>query len=96
MYGVATVLLQKGSPQALRIPSSSLVSLPSGGDESAQAVYVVRDRKAHRTPVRVGIDSGIEAEILSGLKPTDLVVATPAGLTGEVVPVEVKSSSDSK
>jgi hypothetical protein len=35
-------------------------------------------------------------EITSGLKLTDLIVADPKGLTGEVVPVETKQTHESK
>jgi HlyD family secretion protein len=53
-------------------------------------VYVVRESKAHRVAVRVGTDDGKNVEVLSGLKPTDLVVRQPRGLTGDAVPVNVE------
>ena len=53
-------------------------------------VYVVRDGKAHLTPIKLGTQEGTEIEIRSGLKPADQVVVEPNGLTGEAIPVEVK------
>jgi hypothetical protein len=55
-------------------------------------VYVVRDGKAHLTPVGVSYQSDDKIEITSGVRPSDLIVADPRGLKGEVVPVEVKKA----
>lgn len=86
MFGTAALFLKKGSPRVLRLPLSSLV--PAG--EDGYAVYVVRDGKARRTPVEVGLRHGKEAEILSGLDRADRVVTNPGELKGDVVPVQVK------
>src|SRR5262249_36534958 len=86
MSGTATLFLKKGSPQAFRLPLSSLVAV----GEVGFAVYIVRDGKARRTPVEVGFRDGKEAEILSGLDPKDRVVTNPRELKGDVVPVQVK------
>ena len=102
MNVTATILLHKGSAQELRIPARSLIPpqalsrVVSGlkpGD-LGYAVYVVRDGKAHRTPVEVGglrpDANAREVGIVSGLKPTDLLVTDHSGLKGDVVPVQVK------
>jgi RND family efflux transporter MFP subunit len=86
MSGTAALFLKKGSPRVLRLPLSSLV--PVG--EDGFAVYIVRDGKARRTPVEVGLRHGKEAEILSGLDPKDRVVTNPRELKGDAVPVRVK------
>jgi RND family efflux transporter MFP subunit len=93
MSGTATLHLRKGTPGALRLPLSCLAApLP----ESRHLVYVVGDGQARRTPVRVGFQDDKDFEVLSGLKPTDLVVADPRGLKGDVVPVEVKEEPGPK
>jgi RND family efflux transporter MFP subunit len=85
---------QKGSPQVLRIRLSSLVR---GRIEGTAMLYVVREGKAHLVPVQTSRTGGEgEVEILSGLKPTDLVVIDPKGLTGDVVPTKIKTDSGSK
>lgn len=91
MYGVATVHLQKGPAQALRVPAGSVFM--HAGEE---AVYVVRGGKAHRIPVGVGYSNGRETEILSGLQPEDLVATNLVGLTEGIVPVEVKQGAAPK
>jgi RND family efflux transporter MFP subunit len=76
----------KPTANALRLPRSCLVVAQGG----RYAVYVVRDGKAHRTLVKVGNLGEKDAEVLSGLKPTDLVVHNPEKLKGDDVAVEVK------
>jgi RND family efflux transporter MFP subunit len=92
MYGSVTIHLRKATPGAFRVPASSLAASPAA-DQAA--VSVVSGGKARRTAVRVGNWGDEEVEILSGLKPSDLVVADAAGLSGEVVPVEAKEGSAS-
>jgi RND family efflux transporter MFP subunit len=98
MPGQVTIMLGKGRPDALRIPLSAVVF----GPEDKEMVYVVRDNKAHRVPVEVRVLIGNEinndnqVEVRSGLKSTDRVVIDPKGLTGDVVPVEVKMEPKDK
>src|SRR5262249_10128771 len=92
MFGTATLHLRKPAPGAVRLPASCVVAAPGG----KRAVYVVRDGKARRAEGQVGHRVGKEVEVLSGLKPADQVVADPTGLTGEVVPVEVKDGPGAK
>jgi RND family efflux transporter MFP subunit len=89
MYGRVTIVLQKGSPDALTVPSSCLVGKADG---DTGAVYVVRDGKAHLTPVQLGPDNGTRVEIRSGLAPDDAVVQRHDGGIGNDVPVTVTGS----
>jgi HlyD family secretion protein len=73
MFGRVTIQLT-ASTKELSIPSSSLVNTGTPGSFS---VYVVRDGHAELTPVKVGRDNGILAEILAGLGPNDLVIHHP-------------------
>jgi RNA polymerase sigma factor (sigma-70 family) len=91
MSAWAVIHLGPGSPRALRVPTSCLVR---SGDRDA--VYVVRDGKARRTRVTVGTKNDNEAEVLSSLKPDDLVVTDPGRLKGDVVPVEATEKPASR
>lgn len=57
---------------ALTVPSSALFR--NGGD---WAVFIVRDGRAVRTPVKVGHNNGVQAEIIDGAKEGDTVVLYP-------------------
>ncbi len=83
MYGRAIIELEPPT-QNLTIPATCLIE--QNGTEGA--VYVVRDGKVKRVPIKVGKDSGLSVEVLSGLSPDDQLVAqiTPAISEG----VEVK------
>lgn len=72
MYGQVVIHLQAGEKDALRVPSSAL-----DRHDGKLRVFVVREGVIHQVPVRVGLDNGTEAEILSGLKRDDLVVLHP-------------------
>ena len=76
MYGRATLVLQAGSPGAVRLPSAAVVNRRDGG---AAVVRVVRDGKVHLQPVTIGTDNGTETEVLSGLAQTDVAVVRAAG-----------------
>src|SRR5262249_32195239 len=83
------------APGAVAVPASAVerATVRRGGqDVAGDWVYVVRDGKAHLTPVRVGARESDDVEILSGLRTTDLVVAHPLPLEigGDPVPVAVK------
>jgi RND family efflux transporter MFP subunit len=81
MFGRVMVYLTR-STKELSIPSTSLMSDP---ESKGTTVYLVRDARAQRVPVKVGRDNGIRAEILSGLQPNDLVVRHP---TADLLPDE--------
>jgi multidrug efflux pump subunit AcrA (membrane-fusion protein) len=85
MFGSVTIYLGK-TRTGLTIPSAALVGDEKDGQRS---VYVVKGGKAHRVTVRVGLDDGIRAEVLSGLRVDDQVIVQHGpGLT-EGAPVEV-------
>jgi RND family efflux transporter MFP subunit len=89
MHAYAHIHL-KASPDALRVPTSCMVG--PLGPWSGGIVYVVHDSKTRRTYVDTGHLQAGRVEILAGLKPSDRVVIDPKGLTGDVVPVEVKDA----
>ena len=70
MYGKAVINLEQNG-KSLAVPSACVVehSGRSGG-----VVFVVRDRIARRTDVKLGGDNGLVAEIRSGIGPDDSVV----------------------
>ncbi len=91
MFGRVTIQLTR-STKELSVPSTCLVS---SADGTTTSVYVVRNGLAQLIPVKVGRDSGVQAEILSGLQPHDLVVRHPTAdlFPGEkVVPVETTNT----
>jgi RND family efflux transporter MFP subunit len=89
MYGRVTIKLQEGS-KALTVPASTLVGKSEGGTGQ---LYVVRDGKARLTSVKVGLDNGVDAEILSGLEPESQVVTRYNGAIGDGVPVVLSTTS---
>jgi hypothetical protein len=92
MYGRVTLVLQIGSPEAVRIPSAALYGKAESGKAS---VRVVRDDIAHIVPIRYGTDNGTEVEILSGLTVTDRVVIRANGPIDNGTPV-IASTAPSK
>jgi multidrug efflux pump subunit AcrA (membrane-fusion protein) len=87
MFGRVTIQLTAATKE-LSIPSSALVN----NTESATfSVYVVRKGHADLVPVKVGRDNGILAEILSGLRPDDLIVAHPSEDLRPGAAVEIES-----
>jgi RND family efflux transporter MFP subunit len=87
MYGRAVIELEPPS-QNLTIPSTCLIEQNGHGDG---AVFVVRDNKVERAKIRVGKDSGLWVEVLSGLTENDQVIAqiTPSISEGIVVKPEL-------
>ena len=98
MYGRAIIELEPSSKN-LTIPSTCLIEQDGHGDGS---VFVVRDGKVARVRIRVGKDSGLRVEILSGLTESDQVISqlTPSISDGVAVKPESgqaegkKSSND--
>ena len=76
MYGLVTLHLHTGHPTAARVPSAALVGKAEGGKAT---VRVARGGKVQLVPVRFGVDTGAEVEILSGLAPGDRVVVRASG-----------------
>ena len=85
MFGAITLFLGK-SRHGLTIPSACLGPAEKNNERPA---YVVQGGKAHRVTVRVGLDDGIHAEALSGLRPDDQVIEQHGPGLAEGVPVEV-------
>jgi multidrug efflux pump subunit AcrA (membrane-fusion protein) len=56
-------------------------------------VYVVRDGKAKKVPVRVGKDDGTSAEILDGLSTTNEVIVRYTGAIEDGAAVTVEPST---
>jgi len=67
----------------LRIPASAVMRTPDG-----LAVFRVSEGRASSTPVEVGRQNGLEAEILSGLAEGDQVVKYPSDQVADGVKVE--------
>lgn len=69
----------------LTIPSSALFRQSSGGSGSGGgrwAVFTVVGGRAHLTPVEVGRNNGVQAQILSGIQAGDTIILYPGpGLT---------------
>jgi RND family efflux transporter MFP subunit len=75
MYGDAVLTLERHGA-ALVVPQAALVV--SGGRESA--VLAVKDGRAKRIPVRIGLDDGKSVEVLDGLDPLEPVIAQARGI----------------
>jgi HlyD family secretion protein len=84
-FRVETRILIWESEDALTVPSSALFRQSSGGEEGGGggwAVFSVAGGQAHLTPVEVGRNNGVQAQILSGLASGDTIVLYPGpGLT---------------
>ncbi len=99
MYIPAKLHLTKASPDVFTLPSSCLVGGSQG--QGKGWIYVVREGKAHRTQVELGVSTGDKVEVLMGLQATDRIVTDPMRLSvpvgqsgrmrlpGDVVPVEI-------
>lgn len=94
MYGRAIIELEPPS-QNLTLPSTCLIEQDGKGDG---AVFVVRDGKVTRVRIRVGKDSGLRVEVLSGLTADDQVIAqiTPSIAEGAVVKPELAKVEEKK
>lgn len=93
MYGSVTLLLEQAAPGSVTVPSSSLLKQSSAGEGQ---VYVVRDGKAHRVDVRIGMDNGNEAEVIKGLTTGDLVVSRYNGALSDGTPVTPETAQLAK
>ena len=70
MYGIAKVIVDQAIKSST-LPASCLVGEAKGGNGE---LYVIKDGKARKTKVKVGLDDGIRVEILSGIAPEDDVI----------------------
>jgi RND family efflux transporter MFP subunit len=87
MFGAMTLHLGK-TEKNLSIPSACFAGT---GKNDTRPVFVVQNGKAHRIEVQIGMDDGIRAEVLSGLKPEDQVVQDHGPGLAEGAPVKVSS-----
>lgn len=92
MYGRAIIELEPASKN-LTIPSTCLIEQDGQGNG---AVFVVRDGKVKRVQIRVGKDSGLRVEVLSGLTENDEVIAqiTPSISDGVAVKPEAAKAEE--
>lgn len=92
MYGQATFALEVHK-DATAVPRSAIATTSQG-----PTVYVVSAGKAHRVPVRLGLDEGELVEITSGVSPDDVVASVALGLSdgASVTVVEPKPSPDAR
>lgn len=56
---------------------AAAASLVADGEEDIEGVFVIRDGRAHFTPVRIGITGREHFEVVAGLSEADSVVAGP-------------------
>lgn len=97
MGGSAVIQLGGAPADAVRIPITAVFRFAKArSDGATHGVYVYREGKAQRTPVRVGYSRKDEAEVTSGLKADDLVVIEPERLAGDEVPVQVQKQGSAK
>ncbi len=89
MYGKATITLEK--LKTLSVPKECLVPSPDG---TKRAVFVVRDGKAFRVPVRLGLDNGVRAEVLQGLTENAQVIFSPPGYLRDGAEVHINRPED--
>jgi RND family efflux transporter MFP subunit len=90
MYGRVTLVLNAGTPNAIRVPSSALVGRAEDGRGS---VRVLRDGKVHIVPVRYASDNGVEVEIVEGLTTSDQVIIRASAPVEEGTPVTTNGGS---
>lgn len=88
MYGVARIILDTASKNTT-LPASCLVGESRGGHAD---VYVVKDGKAHKTRIEVGLDDGLRVEVLSGISPDDEVILSTGSVT-EGTPVRASQQT---
>jgi HlyD family secretion protein len=86
MFVHATIVLDQ-NPGILSLPSECVARKAEDGKA---AVFVVRDGHAHRVPVRIGGDNGVQVEVLSGLNADDQVILHSGGLS-DGAPVEASA-----
>jgi HlyD family secretion protein len=91
MFVRADILLEK-VVKNLTVPSSCLIDRNGKGDG---AVMVVKDGKIHRVNVKVGMDTGLRAEIVNGLDENDQVILQPDPSIADGTSVQAESVDDS-
>jgi RND family efflux transporter MFP subunit len=85
MFARVEVLVGKHS-NALQIPIDAVSRL-----EDAQYVYIVRDGKAQRVPVQIGVRDENRVEITQGLVGTEQVIVSGKDLVHDGTPVQTET-----
>jgi HlyD family secretion protein len=83
LYANVTIVVEE-HPDALTVPATALVR-----EQSKTFCVAVADGKAVRKPVTLGLDDGIRAEIVTGLKGNEAVVKAYAASLTDGQPVSV-------
>jgi membrane fusion protein (multidrug efflux system) len=78
-------------PHVMTVPVSALVSDPNEPDK--KMVYIYKDKKVTRVPVKPGLQKDSRQEILSGLTPGQEIVASGAYGVPDGTEVEAQSGS---
>lgn len=69
-------------PDALVLPATALVT-----EKKKAYVYVVREGVARKIPIRIGLDDGLEVQVIEGIDDHDEVVITGKSLVTDGEPV---------
>jgi RND family efflux transporter MFP subunit len=83
LYGTVTITLAK-YPKALMLPTNALLTV-----DEKPAVMVVEGKVAQARPIKLGINDGIEMQVLDGLSPDDRVITDGKDAVRDGQPVEV-------
>lgn len=83
MYASVTVALEE-HPDAITVPAEAIIT-----ETKKNYVYTVEDGIVRKTLVQIGIDDGIQVEILEGLKGEEMVIVAGTGSVSEGVRVRV-------
>ncbi|QVL33600.1 efflux RND transporter periplasmic adaptor subunit [Telmatocola sphagniphila] len=95
MYGRTTLILNQGVHKSLTIPSAALLGKAENGKAK---VRTVKEGRIHLTDIKIGVDNGVDVEVLSGLSIEDAVVIKSNGTLEEgttVTASNVESKKDS-
>lgn len=87
MYGIAKIILDT-STKSSTLPASSLVGESKGGKAD---VYVIKDGKAKKVQIKIGVDDGLRVEVISGVSQEDEVIANTGSVT-EGAPVRAAAN----
>jgi HlyD family secretion protein len=93
--GVRVVTLVRDD--AVKVPVSAVFPLPDRDDgPGGMAVFELRDRRAHLTPVGIGARNGTDAWVREGLAPGASVIVYPPSSVRDGTRVEVRSVSSAR
>jgi len=86
MWANVQIDLQKKTDAQL-LPAEALVT-----EKDKMSVFVVRDRKAQKVPIKTGFDDGINVEVTGGLTPKDAVILAGKQAVTDGQPVKAVAS----